>query len=881
MKLHFVLKKYRAKIGLLLAMIALASCNAIKKVGEQQLLLTKNTVYADGEKTRSEEVKGLMAQKPNSTLLGYPLRLNLYNLAKESPDSLYQDWLTRKEGRQNRLNRILSEKQVKRLGESFVVRGYSNLFKRIGEPPAIIDSARTKKTIERLEGYYGSKGYFNNSASYSIAPSKRKKRAEINFNVTLGKPYFIDSITKNITSKQLDSIYHNKLDEVLLKKDQQFDLATFTNERQRLTTLFRNSGVHNFQESSINYSISRDTTIIADDQKMDIQLNIKNPGNPNDSIPKKEYKVSRFERINIFADYQFNNDISTLDSINYQNYTIYFKEKLKYKPKALTDAIFFEKDSIYRDLDYVRTNRQITNLNTFKYPSIKFDENNENATLVANVFLAPRSKYSLDTSLELSRSNFQLVGTSFGASVITRNVFGGAETLSLSARGSIGLLDDEISEESFTSEIGGDINLTFPRIWFPLNTEKIIPYYMLPQTRLSIGTNFQQNLGLDRQSVNSVLGYNWSPTNFQKNTLELFNIEFVRNTDTFDFFRVFDNTYQRLDNIANRFDGFRDPSDPLDNTIQYPELSDAFEVPDPDNSEDPRLIIPIKNSDAPNGTADFTNAILTGAIQTSNDTIRLVRSIEERRQRLTQNNLIFTSNFTYQKNNRQDINDNSFYQYRIRFESAGNLLSAISNIIPFEKNSDGQQLVYGVPYSQYFKTDFDFIKHWRAGNQQVLAFHGFVGLAVPYGNADNIPFVRSYFGGGANDNRAWNVYTLGPGRTENLNDFNEANFKLAFNLEYRFPIVGDIKGALFADAGNIWNVFDNVEDEDATFNGFESLGDIALGTGLGLRYDFTYFVIRLDMGLKTYNPALSGSERWFTNFRPNQAVYNIGINYPF
>ena len=76
-------------------------------------------------------------------------------------------------------------------------------------------------------------------------------------------------------------------------------------------------------------------------------------------------------------------------------------------------------------------------------------------------------------------------------------------------------------------------------------------------------------------------------------------------------------------------------------------------------------------------------------------------------------------------------------------------------------------------------------------------------------------------------------------------------------------------------------MFDSVEDEDATFNGFESLGDIALGTGFGLRYDFTYFVIRLDTGFKAHDPSLTGSDRWFPDFGLGQAVYNIGINYPF
>ncbi|WP_350285169.1 BamA/TamA family outer membrane protein [uncultured Croceitalea sp.] len=864
MKLRSVLKKCTAKIGLLSALIALASCNALKKVGEDQLLLTKNTVYADEEKVNSEDIKGLITQKPNSTLLGYPLRLNLYNLAKDNPDSLYQDWLNRKEKRRKRFNNLLSQKQVKRLGESFVVRGYSNLFERIGEVPAIIDTALTRKTVERLEGYYGTKGYFNNRASYDINRTKRKRRAEIDYNVNLGKPYFIDSIAINIAAAPLDSIYQRTQKESLVVPGEQFDLSNFNEERQRLTNLFRNSGVYNFQESSINYTILRDTSLLADDQKMDVALNIKNPGNPRDSLQAKAYKISRFKKINIFADYGFNTSPDSLNSVDFENYTIYYKDQLEYDPEALTDAVFFEKDSIYKDLNYIRTNRQITNLNTFKYPSIKFDEVNDGSELIANIFLAPRPKYSLDTSLELSRSDIQQVGTTFSASVITRNVFGGAETLSVSARGSIGLLDDPITDENFTSEIGGDINLTFPRIWLPFNTEKIIPYYMLPQTRLSIGTNFQQNIGLDRQSLNSVLSYNWSPTEFQKNTLELLNIEFVDNTDPNDFFRVYNNTYTTLDDLA---DGFDDPN-------EFPELADFFET-DTNNPDDPRLRIP-------DGTNDFIDSVTQPGFPIDAEVLSEVRSISERQTRLTQNNLIFATNFTYQKNNRQGLSDNSFYQYRLKLESAGNFLAATANVIPFEIDQEtGQRLVYGVPFSQYFKTEFDYIRHWRSGTQNVLAFHGFMGIAVPYGNSNSIPFVRSYFGGGSNDNRAWNVYTLGPGRTQNVNDFNEANLKLAFNLEYRFPIVGDIKGALFADAGNIWNVFDNVEDKDATFNGFESLGDIALGTGFGLRYDFTYFVIRLDTGFKTYNPALEDSERWFTNFKLSEAVFNIGINYPF
>ncbi|WP_313777820.1 BamA/TamA family outer membrane protein [Flagellimonas meishanensis] len=842
--------------------VAFSGCNTLKKVGDEELLLTKNTLYADEEKITDSDIRSLIVQKPNSTVLGYPLRLNLYNLAKDNPDSLFENWLQRKDKREKRLNNLLSRKQVERLKESFLVSGASEFLKRIGEPPVVIDTVLTNKTVGRLEAYYNSKGYFNNSGSYEIVEGKRKKRAQVAYKIDLQKPYIIDTVQKNIASPQLDSIYGITSSASFVKAGEQFDLAKFNLERERLTTLFRNSGVFNFQESSINYDISRDTSLVADDQGMDVQLNIERPRSVNDtSATDNVYKVHRFKKINIFPDYLIGGNPDSLQRVEFENYTILYNDKLNYRPKALTDAIFFEKDSVYRDLDRIRTYRQITNLNTFKYPNIEFIQDSTQTHLTSNIYLAPRPKFSLNLNFDVTHSNIQQVGTAFSATVVTRNVFGGAETLNVSARGSIGLLSDaSLSDETFTSEIGGDINITFPRIWFPLNTEKIIPYYMLPQSRLLLGTNFQRNIGLDRQTLNTILSYSWSPNNSLKHGVELLNVEFVRNVNPDNFFVEYRNTYRTLDDIA---DDFQDD----------PQFEDFFE---PTNT----VVDPLRLS-IPEGTTAFTEGVLNNQIPVSDEQRDEVNSVEERRQRLTENNLIFASSYTFSKNSKAGINDLDFYQYRIKLESAGNVLSLMANVFPYNENDNGQLLVFGVPFSQYLKTEIDFIRHWGIGNSSVIAFRSFMGMAVPYGNSDNIPFVRSYFAGGSNDNRAWNAYELGPGSTENLNDFNEANFKLAFNLEYRFPIAGDVKGALFADAGNIWNVFDSENNPDAIFSGFSSLEDIALGTGLGLRYDFTYFVFRVDAGFKTYNPAREGSDRWFRGYNLRNAVFNVGINYPF
>ena len=851
-----------AKLSLLsLLAIVLLSCNSLKKVEDDEYLVVKNSIYADSVKINNEELQSLIYQKPNSTVLGYPLRLNLYNLAKENPDSLFNAWLYRKENRKKRLTKLLSAKQVERLGESFLVTGLSNWLEDIGEVPAILDTTRTRLSLARVSAYYQGKGYFSNNTTYEIDTIKQNKKAKINYHIELGNPYMIDSLGNDISSTAIDSLYFLNSANSLIKEGQQFDLSNFNRERERLTGIFRNSGIRNFQESSITFDILRDTTKVADDQKMNITLNIgdlKTRG--ENEVTTSAYKVEKINKVNIYTDYLSTNTNDSLYTIDYRDYTIHYSKNFDIKPKTLANAIFFKKDSIYRDVDKIRTSRQLNALNIFKYPNIIFEADSIGNKVNTNIYLAPKSKYSLGTNFEVSRSNLRRLGVGLSTTLLIRNIFKGAENLSFSADGTYGLLSSNTFQANYFSEFGGDITLDFPRIWFPfINTSRIIPNYTLPKTRIAIGTSFQNNIGLDKQTFNTVLGYNWVPSDFVKHNIELINIQFVRNVNSNRFFNVYNNTYERLDAIADNYE-----TDPL--------LSTFFEVET--DATDPKLSIPF-------GTTGFINAIEERTVSSTTLDYNAVTLIEERRKRLTENNLIFATNYTFNKTNRTGIIDNSFYQFRWKLESAGNLLSAFSSFVPFNKNDEEQLLVFGVPFSQYIKNEFEYVKYWDLSRSNVLAARAFFGIAIPYGNSDNIPFVRSYFAGGSNDNRAWFPYSLGPGSVSAVNDFNEANLKLALNLEYRFPIVGDINGAIFADAGNIWNVLDNVEDPQATFDSVASLKDIALGSGIGLRYDFTYFLFRLDLGFKTYNPAEIQSERWFKDYNFANSVLQIGINYPF
>jgi outer membrane protein assembly factor BamA len=333
------------------------------------------------------------------------------------------------------------------------------------------------------------------------------------------------------------------------------------------------------------------------------------------------------------------------------------------------------------------------------------------------------------------------------------------------------------------------------------------------------------------------------------NTLDLFSVQYVKNLNTDNYFRVYQNSFNRLNDIAR--------------SINYIGSNVDLDRPDEANM--------------------FISDVLSGNTSLNpddNDFIN-VNSISERKNRLVEDNLIFSTSFNYIKNRRENLFDNDFSILRFRGELAGNLLSNISKIAGVQKNEDNRYDIFGVAFSQYIKGEFDYVKYWDLGLKNVFAIRSYVGIAVPYGNSTNIPFAKSFFAGGPNDNRAWTAYNLGPGSSKSINEFNEANFKLHFSAEQRFNIFGSFYGALFADAGNIWNIFDDTQEEEATFDGFSSLRDIALGSGVGLRYDFSFFVLRFDVGFKTYDPSYDLGNRWFKDYNLNNAVFNIGINYPF
>jgi outer membrane protein assembly factor BamA len=835
------------------------SCSEVRKIQKKQMLIHDNEIIVNGKSSNTEELNNQLYQKPNSKLLGFKPRLQLYNLSRKNPDSSYNAWLHKNPNRIKRMTKLYSKKQVNRLGKSFFVSGYSDFLKKIGEAPSILDTSRVTKSEKRLYKYYLNRGFFDRKVSSKI-DSLKKQKVKITYNIDSGKPYIIDSIFRNIESPIVDSIYVRISDKSLIKSGEAFNLENINNEKKRITTEFRNRGLYHFQE---NYIKQTDLdTIDKSKNKLNLTFNIGNRIVKNSdssfTVPFKLYKISK---VNVFTDKQVKEKAIGIDSVAYKKFNFYSSGKLKYKPKALVNAIFIEEGKLFSDRDKTLTTRALSNLKVFSYPRIQYTEDASGNGLIANIVLTPLKKYNFIAKGDFTQSNIQQFGITGFTGVTFRNLFKGAEILDLSLRGNLGSSKDASIKNSTNSffnilEIGGDIKLTFPRIFFPINTKKIIKKETLPSTSITLGLSKQTNIGLDKENYNGSFFYDWgfNKDETKKFRFDLFNLQFVRNLNIDNYFNVYNYSYSTLNNLALMY------NDNANLTVDG-NLSSDLSLP---------------------GAVEFINQVASGDISVSDQNdFKTINTIGERRKRLIENNLILSSSFSYNYSTKRNINDVQFYNIKAKVESSGNILDLLAKQKNEAFSDNNKRTLFGVEYAQYIKTEFEYIKHLHLYKKSSIAFRFFSGIAIPYGNSNSIPFSRSYFAGGSNDNRGWQAYSLGPGASKSVNDFNEANLKLSLNLEYRFNIFNSLNGALFTDAGNIWNVFDNVEDEKLKFKGAKSFEEIALGTGFGLRYDFGFFVIRGDFGFKAYNPAKDYTQRWLKDVNLSKTVFNIGINYPF
>ena len=823
----------------LLLLLFLSACNATKHVAEGAHLLEQNYIFVDNVRDKSAALEKYILQKPNPK----PIGLFFHNLGKHGSPDTPLEWGLKNPKKYKFIKNVFSEKQSIAFANGAIK---ANKWLLSYDMPVIISDKKVKRTSDNLWAYYKTQGYFESQVSSKVTRDSIQKKASVAYHVLKGSPTLLDTIHLKIASPILEAIYKNTGAQSLLVKGNQYNDITFRKEAKTIVELFRNNGIFHFSESALGFYV--DSTRA--DYKTNVELLIaKDRFEEEDGkYTKKLYKVHKIKEINVITDYTYTQKEGIYkDKVIYKGINFLAYDKLKYNPKYLAQSIFFNSGDVYKDTLRNLTRNHLKSLKNFKSTNITFTPvKGSDDELIMDLFLAPSEKYTIGLETELTHSNIRNIGSSAKFSLTDRNAFRGAELLKFSFLGSW-----FNSNTGPGWEIGADASLEIPRLVAPFGLSKLVPKRMSPRTLFSLGSSFQKNIGLDRQTFTFLSDYKWQYNRKKTIQLELFNTQYIQNLNTNRFFNIYGSEFSNLNAVAAIYDA-------ANNSSFYP-LSTNLDTQTA-------------------ASLSFISAVASNSgFQSSNSVAyNTVLNIQNRYNIVTSDFLIPTLAFAYTYNSQVDFKDNNFSFFKARISNSGNVLGLLSDTY----NDKGKKTLFKIPLAQYFKTDIEYKRFWDVGSNAVFGIRSFLGAIFTYDNSA-IPFTRSYFAGGSNDIRAWQTYGLGPGSRNSGLEFNVGSFKFLTSAEYRFDLIGSFKGAFFMDAGNIWDISGaQFVDEDAKFSGLSSLKEIAIGSGLGIRYDLSFFVLRFDAGFKTYEPYLK-DRKWFKNYNFASAVYNIGINYPF
>lgn len=825
-------------------------------------MLTKNKFeFEDKKEFFDEELKDYVQQKPNKKqFLFMPLSLLLYNAANPKYDTLFNEYLT-----------YPSEMRNQKLRDSLFIKynmqssvGKSLLWDRIlhnfGTPPVILDQTRTDKSAASIEKRMTYRGYWDSEVKFKHELDSAAKKASVTYFLKHNSPTNIKEYYYNIPDAGVKGLYQQNINETLVKSGRVLDQTVLEKEVTRINDLMRRSGYYKFNNGNDEVYFVADS--LKDRKNVPLTLEIH-----KDSADSP-YKRSTFGNIDVAivdepSDFGKKTVKDSLRRIRFH------KMNNNYKTNSIWRAIIVDNKAVYNQNQLDLTKRNLLAMNNFSILKAK-DSLRQGGAIKPNdsiidvlYLLKPLPKYEIKAGTDLNYSQFLNWGISPSLDLTTRNVFRGAENLTTSVSGTFGSIRNpkNLDKRILAYEYSAQASLSFPRLLLPFNYYRLIPKRYTPTSSIVLGASVQNNIGLGRVNFNTGLNYFANVNDQSSHRLTLFNTLFslTKNKDSYYDFFVNDDAVRKA-----VFDDY---------FLYNPQLQQQFQSGAITRDQVSEQII-----------AD-NSYILTLDQQKADKLVEFLGTLVNK-DRQTQDVIIssFIYNFIYNEIGKKDY-PNAFY-FNGKMEVAGNIPSLFN-----QKREDNggilrspERTIFGIPYAQFVKFDFDVRKYFKFNGNQTLVLRQYIGLGIPYGNSSSMPFVRSYFNGGANDIRAWVAFGgLGPGGSqvdERVRTYLMGNVKLTTNLEYRIPFNDMYEGAIFTDIGNVWNTDNNGFDDQFKFNKF--IREMGVGSGLGLRVNVAYITLRLDLAYKIYDPNKPDGERWrFNKFQPFKPTLNLAFGYPF
>lgn len=750
--------------------VLIAGCSGTRNLPEGDLLYTGGSVDVVSESTPKKERKALEAAlepllrpKPNASFLGMRPKLFFYNLAGEpTKDKGFRYWLRNK----------------------------------VGEPPVLYSEVDLEYNKKVLQNYAENNGYFNTT---SVADSTRNgKKATAEYTLDPKRLYTIRDVKFPADSSLLGTAVSKVRRGSVLKKEAGYSLDNIKLERGRIDTRLKEKGFYYFNEDYLLVQV--DSTVA--DHKVDLIVKIKNE---TPDLAKNQYKINK---IVVYPNFKLSKDSAAVvdeEKLEYNDFTIIDKENL-FKPRIFDRTLYFAKDDLYNRTDHNLSLNRLVNLGTFKFVKNQFKVSDTIGNyLDAYYYLTPLPKKSIRAELLAKTNSANYTGTELNLNWSNRNLWKGAEQLTVSAFGGVEVQVSGQNNGFNVYRFGTEANLIWPRIISPFKFESSSGF--VPKTKATLGYEFQNRTKLySLQTLKGSFGYLWKENERKEHLFNLTEITYAS----------------------------------------------------------PRNVTPLYQAQI-------------------DSTASLGRVIEKQ--------LIFGPTYSYTYTNTMEKRKKNTFYYKGSIDLSGNITGLLSgaNI----KKGDTIK-VFDVPFSQFIKIENEFRHYLKLGPDSQLASRVIVGAGFAYGNSDEMPFIKQFFNGGTNSIRAFRARSLGPGTYDgstNNNTFlpdQSGDVKFEFSTEYRAKIYGLVKGAVFLDAGNIWLLKEDPEKPGAKFSK-DFMNELAVGVGAGLRFDFSFLVLRTDLAFPIRKPYLADGERWVldkislgnSGWRSDNLVFNLAIGYPF
>lgn len=712
--------------------------------------------------------------------------------------------------------------------------------KPLGTPPPILDSNLVEISRNQIEKFLKSKGFFNAKVKSEI--KVKNKKAKLRFIADAGKPFMVNKITTQIPDATVKSLYEQyKPNFSHLSEGMQYDEDSLAYEREEIYKMMRQNGYFDFVRPYVRYEPDSNQN----NNKVRLKLIIDNP--IDSSAKHKVYTIGETDIV------VAPNQEGFTDSIQFNKRSfngIRFTDlSHKFRRNPIVRYDFIKKGERY-DIDKeALTYDRLYELNVFKNVKIDYLKAKDSSNVVDPVILLiPQKRMNNRIEGEVPFNN-ATVGFTLSNTYTNNNFLKGGEKFQFQVKG--GLQSRFIDGKSIFSDIyqrdfSVGASLTVPRLLVPFKIPMMgkngMPYTTFSSSYLYA---LQKDITVRRIFINSI-SYDWVETKSKLHSFTPLNFEY-------------------------RFGSILIDTNDKSNLEEYLKNKELFEK----NSYNIRLL----------GRKDFTLGM----------------------------------KYAYSLNAEKLLQNRSFIYFRGNIDIAGNMLNGLSSLFgnKHDPMNGDYGKVLGLPYNQYVRPEVDVRWYKSLGAQAQLVTRLNMGVGYAYGNSVAMPFEKLFYAGGSSGVRAWQARTIGPGnynrdvitspeaRASSFGIDQLGQMRIEANLEYRFNLArkffgGKLNGATFIDAGNIWNIAPGNPQPETYFDFKNLQNQIAIGTGIGFRYDVQFFVFRFDIGLKLKDPQFVGDDQWvigkFINggkafkaaylatHSPDRyrfVQYNFGIGLPF